>query len=245
MMNLNWTDHSFTPLDAEIEQLDTRGGRPRKIGDLVSSVRRDKLSKIFLVLGDPGSGKSVAMRHLARLMLDEINETGRLPIYVNLKEWADSNKIIQGAQLDIFEFIAQNMIENGNDLIVDFSTQYLRQMLEFGRLFIIFDSFDEIPVLLDQDDTSKTINDISAIIEEFIIGPHRSRCLIASRYFRKPRLASTEVCTLEILPLSDRKVRSLFAKTGNLSQTQIDQFFRAQSMWTSLAQNPFVASLDS
>ena len=113
MMNLNWTDHSFTPLDAEIEQLDTRGGRPRKIGDLVSSVRRDKLSKIFLVLGDPGSGKSVAMRHLARLMLDEINETGRLPIYVNLKEWADSNKIIQGARLDIFEFIAQNMIENG------------------------------------------------------------------------------------------------------------------------------------
>ena len=126
--------------------------------DLVSSIRSDKHSKFFLVFGDPGSGKSVSMRHLARLMLNEIDETGRLPIYVHLKEWSDSNNISSSSRIDLFSSITENMIANGNDLIVDFTERYLRKMLELGRLFIIFDSFDEIPVLLDKDDTSEAVN---------------------------------------------------------------------------------------
>jgi hypothetical protein len=66
-------------------------------------------------------------------------------------------------------------------LIVDFCDLYLKKLLEAGRLFIIFDSFDETPVLLDRDETSDVIRLFSAKIEEFMIGPHMSRCVIASR----------------------------------------------------------------
>ena len=86
----NWTDQAFTPLDAEIEKLSITGGRPRRIVDLITAIRRDHSTTGFLVLGDPGSGKSVAMRHLAREMLKEVSRTQVLPIYVNLKEWSGS-----------------------------------------------------------------------------------------------------------------------------------------------------------
>lgn len=80
----DWSDELFAPLDAEVELSDVRGPR-RRVQDLVSAVRRDKKTKLFIVLGEPGAGKSVALRKLARLMLRETKRTGVLPIFVNLK----------------------------------------------------------------------------------------------------------------------------------------------------------------
>jgi hypothetical protein len=72
-----------------------------------------------------------------------------------------------------------------------------------------------------------------------MIVPHRSRCIIASRYFRKLRLSSDEVSVLEILPLSDRKVHALFAKSASLSQSQIDDFFSNLHLMDFDCEKPF------
>jgi hypothetical protein len=96
-------------------------------------------AKGFLVLGDPGSGKSVAMRHLARQMLREVSKTGVLPIYVNLKEWGDSDKLLTAPdEADIFAFIREYFKSGEIDLIVEFCDKYLKVLLEAGRLFINF-----------------------------------------------------------------------------------------------------------
>lgn len=239
----NWTDQAFTPLDAEIEKVSITGGRPRKIVDLITAIRRDRKSTGFLVLGDPGSGKSVAMRHLAREMLKEIDQTQVLPIYVNLKEWSESHKIVGGAEGSLLEFISQYLKTNGNDLVVAFCDTYLKRLLEVGRLFIIFDSFDEIPVLLDQDEFSQLIANVSSNLEEFMVGPHKSRCAVASRYFRRPRFLTARVGILEILPMSDRKIRETLVKSNRLSPDEIDNFFRSRNQWITYAKNPFVANL--
>jgi hypothetical protein len=240
----NWTDQAFTPLDAEIEKVSLTGGRPRQIVDLITAIRRDHRSKGFLILGDPGSGKSVAMRRLAREMLKEVPKTLVLPIYVNLKEWTGSHKFVMGNnEGDVFRFVVDFLKLTGNDLIIEFCDTYMRRLLEVGRLFIILDSFDETPVLLDQDETSDAIVALSKGIEEFMIGPHKSRCIVASRYFRRPRFFSTQVSILEILPMSDRKIRQLLIKSNRLTKTEIDNFFRSRTQWLSYAKNPFVANL--
>ncbi len=240
----NWTDSTFSALDAEIEKFDASGARTRKLGDLIESIRRDHNAKGFLVLGDPGSGKSVALRHLAREMLREVPTTGVLPIYVNLKEWAESEQLaVNPSAADIFEFMLQYVKAGGVDLIIDFCDRYLKRLLENGRLFIIIDSFDETPVLLDRDETSEVITAFSAKIEEFMIGPHMSRCVIASRYFRRPRFRSTEVVNLEILPLSRRKIRQLVIKSNRLTEPEVNSFMSSQSPWLDVARNPFVANL--
>lgn len=119
----------------------------------------------------------------------------------------------------------------------------MKGLLEAGRLFIIFDSFNETPVLLDRDETSDIIRLFSAKIEEFMIGPHMSRCVIASRYFRGPRFHSTELVMLDILPLSRRKIRQTLVKSNRLSTREIDEFMSSRSEWINVVKNPFVANL--
>jgi len=239
----NWTDQAFTPLDAEIEKTSLSGRRPRRIVDLISAIRSDHSAVGFLILGDPGSGKSVAMRRLAREMLKEVRQTLILPIYINLKEWNDSHQLTSDGKIDVFQFIKHYLKITGNDLIMDFVETYLTRLLEVGRLFILFDSFDETPALLDQDESSTAIAILSKNLEEFLIGPHKSRCVIASRYFRRPRFSSSEVSVLEILPLSDRKIRDALIRSNRLSRGEIDRFLTSRTRWLSYAKNPFVANL--
>ena len=48
--------------------------------------------RVFLVLGEPGSGKSVSLRKLCSELISEAKITHRVPVYVNLKEWSDDGK---------------------------------------------------------------------------------------------------------------------------------------------------------
>ena len=84
----NWSPDYYADLEAEVEVVPLTGaGGKRRIVDLQRAFRSDRPTQAFLVLGDPGAGKSVALRKLARDMLDEVGDTGRIPIYVNLREW--------------------------------------------------------------------------------------------------------------------------------------------------------------
>ena len=96
-----WKDYRFAELEAEVE---AEGNR--RIFSVVpflkrtnSSLRREKsLSKaisssqerLILVEGEPGSGKSIALRHVATMMAARAknahNANSIIPIYVNLKE---------------------------------------------------------------------------------------------------------------------------------------------------------------
>jgi hypothetical protein len=82
----DWRATEFVPLDAEVEVF--RGDRRSvSVVDLYEGLRRNRDSHLFVVLGDPGAGKSVALRNLARNLLNEVSRTGRIPVYINLKEW--------------------------------------------------------------------------------------------------------------------------------------------------------------
>lgn len=80
--------------------------------DLISAMRSDKSSRVFLVLGDPGAGKSVSLRRLCKQMLAEVHKTGRVPIYINLKEWTSHHSWCEEyppTQDDLYNFVVQNL----------------------------------------------------------------------------------------------------------------------------------------
>ncbi len=81
-----WDDYYFAPLDAEVE-VSTSDSSHRVIVDLMTALKTEKRSRLVLVLGDPGAGKSIALRKLAKELLREVESTGRVPVYINLKEW--------------------------------------------------------------------------------------------------------------------------------------------------------------
>ena len=105
----NWNDQWFTDLEAEVEAdgayfssalaklLGRRSVGLRRIPSLVQAIGSSN-ERCMLLVGEPGSGKSIALRHLARKMADagtgKFRGHMKIPLYVNLKEVAATNEEI-------------------------------------------------------------------------------------------------------------------------------------------------------
>jgi hypothetical protein len=216
----NWSPEYYADLEAEVEIVPLAGSMGKKrIMDLQKAMRKDHETQAFLVLGDPGAGKSVALRKLARDMLAEVGETGRVPIYINLREWlprdgrrnaAWSEQNVPTIQ-ELEAFIIANIKSRGDVFTEDFVDAYFRKLWEHGRLFFIFDSFDEIPELLDVNEDSWLINALSDVLSRFIATAPQSRGVLASRVFRRPTHAYLAQKVLEIRPLSEDRIAQTLA----------------------------------
>jgi len=237
----HWSSEFYTPLEAEVEVR----GEKKTVSTLLESIRNDKDARKFLVLGDPGSGKSVALRKLALDMLAETKRTGKLPLYIDLKEWSVTQRWSEThppSVEELQEFIVDRISQK--DLFVhQFFDEFFLPMFEHGRLFFLFDSFDEIPGVLDEEESSWLINELSQLFSQFIGGAHESRGVLASRQFRCPTGAYLPDKTLEIRPFSDAKIRDTLVRNSGIDERAITDLFRERPDWISIARNPFNASL--
>ncbi|MDR0835882.1 MAG: NACHT domain-containing protein [Tannerella sp.] len=249
----NWSSQYFTPLDAEVEVIKgTR--RKKKIMDLLSAIKKSD-DRLFLVLGDPGSGKSVSLRKLCQDLSKETKKTGKIPIYVNLKEWQIDEKWNQDnppTTENLMNFVLANV--GKRDVFVNkfFNREidgqtYFERLYLTGHLFFVFDSFDEIPSVLNEDENSWLIKELSKVIFTFLKGAREnsSQGILSSRLFRKPTQEFQCTTTLEIRPFSEKKIIKTFERNGNIESVTIKDFFKNRSHLVPIARNPFTATLIS
>jgi hypothetical protein len=211
----NWSAAQFVPLDADVE-VQSGSKRLKKVTDLLSAIRSNRRSRVFLVLGDPGSGKSVALRKLCRNLLEEVEKTGKVPVYINLREWEARDSWKEDnppTVLELYNFVLENLKSRGDVFTNEFLDKYFKKMFENGRLFIVLDSFDEIPSVLDVDEKSWLIDKLSDIIYRFLAGAHESRGILASRVFRRPTNKFDARTILEIRPFTETKIISTLEKS--------------------------------
>jgi len=220
----SWSDHRFAELEAEVE---AQGAlrKPTVFGLVAgdsSAKRRERsltaaLSKsaerIILLEGDPGSGKSVALKHVAERLATRASKAWSLgaviPLYVNLKEFSLSRGALDANA--VHDFVL-SYLKRGNDRDIDaFLDQEFDRGLRDGTWLLLFDSFDEIPEILAATD-NRTIERYTEALSSFLHGMKRCRGVIASRAFRGPRAA--EWPTFMIMPLSDGRRRELVGQFG-------------------------------
>lgn len=241
-----WHDFYFTPLEAEVEVI-ANNKRQKKVTDLLKAIKSDKKNQAILILGDPGSGKSTALRKVARDLLSEVWATGKIPIYINLKEWQTNavwNRSSPPTASDLYHFILKSLKRRGDVFSNDFLDQYFKKMFENGRIFFLLDSFDEIPLILDANESSWIIDELSDVIYKFLVGAHDSRGILSSRIFRKPTNKFKSKVILEIRPLSEIKIEETFRKAlSTLSKQAIADFFQKRHDLVPVARNPFSAFL--
>jgi Cdc6-like AAA superfamily ATPase len=61
--------------------------------NLFAGIKAFRRARLFLVIGDPGSGKSVALRELCRDLLEKTSQARLpLPVYLNLREWVPETR---------------------------------------------------------------------------------------------------------------------------------------------------------
>ncbi|HWW69842.1 MAG TPA: NACHT domain-containing protein [Duganella sp.] len=249
----NWSPDYYTELEAEVEigVPNSTGTSRKRIAKLQTALRSDKKTKAFLVLGEPGGGKSVALRKLALDMLAEVGVTGRIPLYINLREWLPSagKRDAQWTEQhpptmeDLESFVLEKLKGRGDVFPEEFLDTYFRDLWQHGRLFFIFDSFDEIPELLDAEEESWLIDKLSELLCRFISGHKNAKGVLASRHFRRPTQAFVAQKILDIRPMSeDRIVKSLRRYPGFTPELQ-NQLLRDRHDLVPIARNPFLMAL--
>lgn len=244
----NWSPEYYTELQAEVEILTDYGRTENKrITNLQQAIKSDRRTQAFLILGTPGAGKSVALRKLARDMLDEASSTNRIPIYINLREWhsapTDSNGETPLTMGGLENFITNNLKDRGDLFTERFVDKYFRNLWRSGYLFFIFDSFDEVPELLDADEHSEVINDLSKIIHRFISSSPNSRGVLASRIFRRPTASFQTQKELEIRPLSDHNIAEALDRFPHFSEEIKSALFNRRGDLIPIVRNPFLMTL--
>ncbi len=221
-----WNDSRFAELEAEVEA----EGR-RKLFDVfkvgfspASSLRKEKsLSKalersserLILVEGDPGSGKSVALRHLAQSMSRKATVSRNLksviPLYINLKNLRHSPEQTIDQKL-IRDFIYKALTSNNDRDVEDFLAEEFKKGLEEGIWLFLFDSFDEIPDILSSTEADNTIRQYAEAISDFLHGMNKCRGVVASREYKGPRFLGWP--KFRILPLTLDRKRELIKRTN-------------------------------
>jgi hypothetical protein len=212
-----WNDFRYAELEAEVEfeglrqgiwPITKRGGVTKEKN--LSRALLSSQERLILLEGFPGTGKSVALRHLALARLKKAVRARRLgtvtPIYVNLKQ-LDLTVGEKPTARHIRSFVL-SILNKPDDRDIDlYLEQSFDERVRAGSWLFLFDSFDEIPAVLSATDADTSVFQYANAIADFLGGMNRCRGIVASREFKGPTQLGWPV--FRILPLSKSRQRQL------------------------------------
>jgi hypothetical protein len=253
-----WSDYRFAELEAEVEA----EGRRQAFSPLPflqrsrSGLRREKsLSKalevsrerLILLEGEPGSGKSVALRHVAQSMARRAmrarNAKTIIPLYINLKELKRHKKEAVDTNL-VKDFVLKTLNRANDRDIEEYLEEEFERGLEDGTWLFLFDSFDEIPEVLSSTEADVTIRSYSDAISDFLHGMNQCRGIVASRQFRGPGQSGWP--RFRILPLAEVRRTELVRKADlkpDLQSTIVGQLGTTSDEIRGMSSNPMFLGL--
>jgi NACHT domain len=251
----NWNDQYFADLEAEVE---AEGGyyssvlrrflkRPshglRRVPSLIEALESSSEQTLLLV-GEPGSGKSVALRHLAHQLARRGSRSSdldaKVPLYLNLKELSISAQ--ENLNADFIKGFVLDNIRRGDADTAAYVREKWDEYRQRGIWFFLFDSFDEIPAVLHAPAGSTVIRGCSEAIRTFLEGMSSCRGIVASREFKGPDSLPWQ--KFRILNLSDRRQDELIERSFLESdQKKMVRQHLATSETTLLRGNPLFLTL--
>jgi hypothetical protein len=211
-----WRDTRYAELEAELEVFGRRRYSRRSANSLrrvssLSKALRECPDRLVVLEGEPGAGKSVAMRHLAQTMAYEAmrkpSETSVIPIYVNLKTFRCNGR---PTSTDVREFVLASVNSTRERTVEQFLADEFDRGMEEGTWLFLFDSFDEIPDIIGATEANDVIEAYADAVHAFLHSMKTCRGIIASREFRGPGRAAWP--TFRVMPLSDKRMTSLVRK---------------------------------
>ena len=249
-----WRDNRYAELEAEVELLEDRSRRffrrvkpeTRRMPSLSKALEHVR-SRLVLLEGDPGSGKSVALRHLTQLMCLRLirrpSERDPIPLYINLKEFRPAGPTVTAS--DVRSFVISSVNRGRNRDIDQYMANEFDKGVEEGTWLFLFDSFDEIPAILSATEANEIIEQYSDALYDFLHGMGACRGIVASREFRGPPRRNNWP-KFTIVPLSwNRKIELIRKADLGAAQEQalIDDLRDAPSELRSISDNPMFLGL--
>ncbi len=219
-----WEDERYTELEAEVEM---EGRRRRLLGSREQRLRRvrslsvalaSSSERLILLEGEPGAGKSMALRHTAHAMATLAKERPAdrvIPLYVNLKAFRPAGEITSG---ELRSFIVRALNPQQNSSVDKFLESEFDNGVRDGSWLFLFDSFDEIPAVLSATEADSTVHKYASAVQDFLDTMANCRGVLASREYRGPRRLGWP--RFKIVRLSENRIRTLVGRWALPAETE-------------------------
>lgn len=201
-------------------------------------IRADRSARL-LILGKPGSGKTVAMWLLARIAWTLDFETPLVPVlltFFDIKEVRDKEmlevKIVE--KLEYFQF-AQGQRDNTN------AKEFAAQNLYSGNMLLLFDGFDELE--------KSTRETISRVLNNFLgTHPHipsviSSRTVVYEKSLSFDELNPKKINMAPFTPFAILKFLSQWRFEEGKSSHQFFEMINGKAHLSELASNPLMLTI--
>lgn len=166
----------------QVERFGLGAVREERVPGLVAVEKYSKL----MILGKPGAGKTTFLKHLAIQCIGGRFQPQRVPIFITLKEFAESQD-----RPDLPEYI-RSYLE---------STKFeaIRELLDRGNALILLDGLDEIR----EADVSHVLRQIQQLSERYHRNQFVVTCRIAAREYTFEQFTEVEVADFNDEQIAD------------------------------------------
>ncbi|MCB9298005.1 MAG: NACHT domain-containing protein [Lewinellaceae bacterium] len=237
----HWNPEDYLHINALAHQQKGKSFQKKAVS-LDKAILKNRDTPSFLIIGEPGSGKSVALRELARKLLGA-GQGEQIPLYINLRDWYTTENWAPGqppGPESLEGFILSSLLEGQPPATQAFIRRHYRELYRRGRFFFLFDSFDETPAVIDSYEHSPLIDKLSEVI--YLYGlDGGNRLLLASREFKRPTSRFAAGLSLHLRPLGEEMVIESLEKAG-FRESTIQQLYNHHNL-RPLIKNPFSLSL--
>jgi len=186
----------------------------------------EKYSKL-MVLGKPGSGKTTFLKHLAIQCDRGKFQAHRLPIFITLKQFAETE-----GKPSLLEYITQ-MFSN-----CDVSADQIAVLFKHGRTLVLLDGLDEVK----DEDNNRVIKQVRDFSDKFRTNHFVMTCRIAAKDYTFEKFTEVEVADFDGKQIVTFARKWFQAKEPAKAEEFIQQL-RANDRIRELATNPLLLTL--
>lgn len=188
----------------------------------------------FVILGQPGAGKTTLMKYLCQSILfnqNFYNNELKIPIIIRLRElnsYSGESSVLINHLFEISGLTLEKVKEENKVKEEDYFTAKKRILYPFlDKLFplIIFDGFDELS-------TQKLKNKVSEEFKELVLTLKTGRVILTSRS-SDYNYSIDNTSVLEISPLNDQQIK-------NFATNWLEDVQKSNDFLENLYKSPFV-----
>ncbi len=172
------------------------------------------------VLGKPGSGKTIFLKHLAMQCNQQKFAPTQVPIFLTLRDFAETYQA--KPQITLLKFIHQEFITSGiSELAV------IEKLLLGGRVLLLIDGLDEVS----GNDENLIISEVRRFCETYYKNQFVFSCRTAP-----PKLSCKGFTDVEIAPFAKIQIETFIQKwfgefrRNNAPEDQIEEFLKKLSL---------------